>query len=560
MYSRFLFYFVGFFLSSVAFGQQTLGLFHYDSTSIDGYTLMPPFASSDVHLLNNCGHVVNTWKTSATPGANTILKSNGNLLRSVHVENPFNLAGGNGGRLEEYNWEGELVWSMDLYSDTFSQHHDFKIMPNGNILVLIWELVPNQIALDNGKQLDGLPEDVWQESIWELKPEADSGAAIVWKWNTLSHIVQDADKTKINYGEISEHPELIDFNSHIISNLQDWLHFNSIDYNADLDQIMVSCHGLSEIYIIDHSTTQAQSSGHFGGKQNKGGDILFRYGNPQIYGRGGAIDQVSFKQHDAQWIKKGFANAGQIIFFNNGGARKYSSIDRFAPVVDGPGSYLLQTNKPFGPAGYDWTYTAPNQTDFYSVNMSAVQPLSNGHLLITESTKGHIFELDQNQKITWSYVNPINNKGALEQGAVPIGINVFRGYKYAANSAAFQSKNIKEGARLELNALPIHCDDTTGKNVGQDTTGGSNSIFEMAYNLNVYPNPCVNELNIGISEATNNASHLVLTNTMGIEVRDVELNPAQSQVNLQDLAAGIYIVRLYNNQDHFLGQSRLVKR
>ncbi|GIR57077.1 MAG: hypothetical protein CM15mP64_4890 [Candidatus Neomarinimicrobiota bacterium] len=35
----------------------------------------------------------------------------------------------------------------------------------------------------------------------------------------------------------------------------DWKHLNSIDYNEDLDQIIISSRHHDEIYIIDHSTT-----------------------------------------------------------------------------------------------------------------------------------------------------------------------------------------------------------------------------------------------------------------------------------------------------------------
>ena len=71
---------------------------------------------------------------------------------------------------------------------------------------------------------------------------------------------------------------------------------NAEFYNAALDQIMISPRHLSEIYIIDHSTTTAEAAGHTGGTHNKGGDILWRWGNPQVYRQGNSSNQKLFFQ------------------------------------------------------------------------------------------------------------------------------------------------------------------------------------------------------------------------------------------------------------------------
>ena len=116
-------------------------------------------------------------------------------------------------------------------------------------------------------------------------------------------------------------------------------------YNADLDQIAVSVWTFSEFWIIDHSTTTAEAASHKGGRSGKGGDLLYRWGNPRAYRAGTKADQKLFRQHNAHWIPKGLPGAGHMLVFNNGGDRpggSYSSVDEIVLPVDAQGRYALQ--------------------------------------------------------------------------------------------------------------------------------------------------------------------------------------------------------------------------
>jgi len=113
-----------------------------------------------------------------------------------------------------------------------------------------------------------------------------------------------------------------------------WIHANAVEYNASLDQIVFSSRKMNEIYIIDHSTTTFEATTHVGGNSGKGGDFLWRWGNPINYGQGTATDQKLYGQHDPKWIPTGFPHAGKLSVFNNGTGRTplYSSIHIIIPV------------------------------------------------------------------------------------------------------------------------------------------------------------------------------------------------------------------------------------
>ena len=188
---------------------------------------------------------------------------------------------------------------------------------------------------------------------------------------------------------------------------------------------MLSVRGNSEIWVIDHSTTTAQAAGHTGGKYGKGGDLLYRWGNPQMYSAGTAANEMNFQQHDAQWIAPGLPDAGNILFFNDGVNRPaglYSSVDEFVPPVDASGNYpALATGAAYGPQQLAWTYFGTGSEQYYETDIGGAERMPNGNTLICWGVFGVLEEATPAGQIVWKYVNPAetNSTGALTQGQTP---------------------------------------------------------------------------------------------------------------------------------------------
>ncbi len=357
-------------LVSLVQSQQTVGLFINTEESLNGYTLFAPSTGKTTYLIDNCGYVVNSWESNYLPAISAYLLEDGSLLRTSAIRND-SVHGG----VERYNWDGNLIWNINFTYEEYQTHHDIEYLPNGNILMLATDFKSEQEAIEMGIDPSIIAgKTMWTEIIIEVEPTGSSGGIIVWEWHAWDHLVQDFDDSKPNHGSVFDQPELININyisdeaNHGV--VIDWIHANSIDYNEEFDQIVISSRNFSEIWVIDHSTTTAEASGHTGGQYGKGGDILYRWGNPQCYDRGSPEDQVFFNQHDAHWIPENHPDAGKIMVYNNNNiddqGNLYSSVDIIAPPITNDGHYEITSTLPFAPEEVYWSYIASPPDSFHS--------------------------------------------------------------------------------------------------------------------------------------------------------------------------------------------------
>ncbi len=434
-------------ISNYSLAQQTVGLFTNGQAAYNGYTLFAPMSSNNTYLINNCGEMVHSWESFFRPGLAVYLLENGDLLRTNRTNNSTFGAGGSGGRIEMLNWDSNVVWNYTISSTTECQHHDVEYLPNGNILAIVWDSYTAAEAAQAGRAVS--PSTLWADKIVEIQPDlVNGGGTIVWEWKAWDHLVQEYDGSKDNYGVVAGNPQLIHINYSSNLNNEDWLHINGVDYNADLDQIVLSVHALNEIWIIDHSTTTAEAAGHTGGMYGKGGDLLYRWGNPIVYQQGTQANQRLFKQHDAKWIPEGYPDAGKISVFNNQAGANVSAVNIIDPPIDLNGNYTY-TGGAFMPTGFHWTYYAPNPSDFYATNISGAHRLPNGNTLICEGPSGRFFEVDMDGTTVWEYVNPVSGTEIFNQGTSPDNTRTFRAERYAADYAGLAGRDLTPQGYIE---------------------------------------------------------------------------------------------------------------
>jgi len=377
------------------------------------------------YLIDNDENVVHSWDHQRGAASMPYLLQDSTLVYPYRVANPTMTTGGVGGGVSTYNWDGDLLWYNEISNEIYQHHHDIQPLPNGNILVLAWEKHPAVQGAGSvyyggaGKgwaemgrsTVDNSLNVMWSEAVLEVEPVGSDGN-IVWEWHLWDHLIQDVSSTLPNYGIVADHPELQDINFGNVGGNQgptanaDWKHFNAIAYNDVLDQIVLSSRHHGEVYIIDHSTTTEEAAGHTGGNSGKGGDFLYRWGNPQVYDRGTAAVQKLNHQHGVNWIPQGYPGSGNLILFNNdyvsAGQQSQSAVFEIETPLNDDGTYYLEPGQAYGPENPVWIHTG----GFHSNVQSGAFRLPNGNTLITDANDSHMFEVTAEHSIVWDYDYP----------------------------------------------------------------------------------------------------------------------------------------------------------
>lgn len=466
------------------------------SQEFDGFALYNQGNSHTAYLIDSEGDIAYSWSCPTAANYALALKENGNIVRGAKYENNQIDGAAIGGMIQEIDPDANVVWEFIYSSPYYISHHDIALMPNGNVLLIAWELVTEEELIAIGYDDDG---DKYATHIIEVAQDGEGGS-VVWSWHMKDHFVQNIDSELPNFGIVSAHPELLDINVNtdgfgFSDGPEDWFHVNGMDYNESLDQIVFSSRFLSEIFIIDHSTNTVEAAGHTGGNSGKGGDFLYRWGHPANYDVAGT-QVITGPVHDARWIPEDRPNGGFIQIFNNAGNNGSSAVDAIDAPVDGF-VYEHTQGQAFEPTSYSWRHVCIDN----AAGQSASDRMSNGNVFVNLSGgfggAGYMYEVDENDNIVFQY-NSDSSKG----------------FRYECNHPGIQSL-------LENPCATVNVDEV------------------RALPITIFPNPSDGHFTITGQFGMDGLDQIIVHDMLGNEV----LSTQQAQhIDLSNCANGVYFV------------------
>ncbi|MEC7262249.1 MAG: aryl-sulfate sulfotransferase [Bacteroidota bacterium] len=363
--------------------------FNADLIDDSGYILAIENGQNTCYLIDHDGTKVYSWTFDRVLGQDIELTPEGNLLGLFKVDSTPIAFGGQSGIIREIDKEGNILWEYLLATENEITHHDLTRLPNGNVLVLVWERIPLSEATAVGLNST---TDIFTEKVVEINPDSNE---VVWEWRSWDHIVQDFNTELASFGDPAVEKNKINIlyaNSdvHEFVALGDVMHANGIDYLPEKDIIALSINFFSEVWIIDHSTTSEEASTGSGGQFDKGGDLLYRFGNQKVFGDSNASHLFDFN-HNPTFLN----NAGEIslmIFNNNESAGQSSAMEFLLPEINGT-----------TPIGTDPTtiFEFTDSTLFFP-RIGSVSRLPNGNTLICEGDFGY-WEVTSGGEVVWKY-------------------------------------------------------------------------------------------------------------------------------------------------------------
>jgi hypothetical protein len=529
-----------------AHAQTTVGVLSTTSQSVEGYNIFYSHNQEKVLLIDNNGQVVHIWddKNDFRPGNSAYLLENGNLVRAKRPNDWTNdaiWAPGGGAIVDIVDWDANVLASYTLNNEQARLHHDIRPMPNGNVLMIAWEKIDSTTIANLGRDPAIITQShVLSEMILEWNPESGE---IVWEWHVSDHLVQDKFSNRDNYGNVFEQRERININYDEHDGHPDWLHFNSIDYNPVLDQIVVSSPYFNEFWVIDHSTTKEQAKTSAGGNSGKGGDVLFRFGNPKAYGSDNT-SQYLFFQHNVHWLNPeaplGSTDFGKLLVFNNQHPDGTSIGNLIQTIDTNTNQYLdfeVNTDQII-----QATYQHPNKPEIaLSTGVSNVQALKNGNVLMFSGRFGYAFELNSSGDVVWEYRIPFKAGQPTAQGTeLTINQNLtFRLNRIYPEHPALVGRTLTPKGLLQ--EFVYNLEDEVSE---EEVITSVDDIDLQELGFNVFPNPFPNQL--AFEPKAKVIGKLVMIHDLMGKVlwREMIKNQEAIQLNTNTWPQGFYILNV----------------
>lgn len=253
----------------------------------------------EVHLIDNSGKILKKWEIDFVP-LNAKLSTTGNLYVSGYREEKKRITQGITPLFKILDKRSKTIW--EYKNETL--HHDFEILPNGNIAFLSYysELPPK--GVNNKTLFEG---KIWPDQIIEVSPKNNK---IVWRWKTLDHF-------KIK--------DLKPF-----SHRGDLFHTNSIDYiesfyKTGKPALIVSARTISTVFILDKESGKILW---------KSPPKLFRHQHDASFIGGSRI--LVFNNNDMiSSVKEIDIETNDVLWEYNGGDHMFEKVQFYSSVISG---------------------------------------------------------------------------------------------------------------------------------------------------------------------------------------------------------------------------------
>lgn len=518
-----------------------------------GYTSYSIKNSTAAYLVDTNGTTYHTWTVTGPTCYSTYVMPGGDLWRTVTLTGTSFTGGPISGRVQKYSYNGTLLWDYTYSTTNYVSHHDICPMPNGNVLMIAYERKTASEVTAAG--CSTFSSEMWPDKIVEVQPTGATTGTVVWEWHVWDHLVQNTNSSAANYQtSIVNHPELLNINYQA---QKDWLHLNGVDYNPILDQITFSSHNMNEMYVVDHSTTTTEAASHSGGNSGKGGDILYRWGNPAAYGATGT--QIFNVVHDAHWVTEDCPNAGNLSGYNNKGISSTASCgDIYVPPVLGY-NYSITTGSAYGPT----TYTKRQASGGYNSNEGSIQQLPNGNMLINMGISGYIKEYSPTGTLLWTKTLTGGNAKAFRYSdcyisnaapAIPtisestgtLNSSSATTYQWYLNGQPIVGATNQSYTPTQSGIYLVRITDANGC-VYQYSTGynftfvtGVNELIQNA-NFSIFPNPSTGIVNISDVDLTGKRFDVFVYDAVG---RLLVQNKTIYQLDLSEFGNGVYYISI----------------
>ncbi len=317
-----------------------------EQRSYPGYNLYCSVPDSLAELIDANGRVIQSWMHQPSKKwSRCELLSNGDLL-VVGQGGATKDGVGTTGRsyVLRMSWDGTLIWQRFM-----SAHHDIEVTPRDQIIVLTTtvrsapDINPNREIRDDVLTILSHDGSVLEEySLYDLLSSEP----------TIFSFAAVKDK------ENKKRRKAIDL---VHANSVEWMHHPHLEERHLIyasTNVIVSSRQQDMIAIVNLEERK----------------LVWAWGQGELSG-----------QHEATVLEN-----GNILVFDNGVARSWSRVVEVDPLA----------------SNIVWEYKAPNPEDFHCVARGVSQRLPNGNTLISDSSRGEVFEVTRDGQVVWKFLNP----------------------------------------------------------------------------------------------------------------------------------------------------------